>query len=375
MEKLRFDFCVKTAADGKSNIICITSIGTPGGLTFGVPDEYQPANLHQVITNTSYYAKIKKTLNKRHQKRKIWISLTNEISRVYLDEEQNMQFKDFYLEEIDENTNDPKPFIESSNKTLEKLLETLLDDKQKKNETRNLGKIAKDFVLEKFTGKNSNAHQWIKEFNKECERFHIDEDQKKIEILKQFLEYPSVNWYSCMLMKFTIESEWMKWEKNFCETFGNKGWSPIRYALGFKYQTGSLLEYALKKEKLLLEVRKTIDTGTLIDLISVGLPNYLSDKIDRETLHQTEDLYNEIGKLEHLVGRNKNEKKNHLYTDIKTKRNEEKKPCPICVNEKKGKRFHPEENCWFNAKNQKYAVKSVNNSELEVELNEENPKN
>lgn len=375
MEKLRFDFCVKTASDGKSNILCITSICTPDGQTFGIPAEYQPASLHQVITNTSNYAKIKKTLNKRHQTRKIWITLTDEISKVYLDGEQNIQFNDVYLEEIVENTNDQKSLTRSSNETLEKLLEKLLEEKQTKSETQNLGKISKDFVIDKFTGRNANAHQWIKDFNKECERFHIDKDRKKIEILKQFLEYSSVNWYSCMLMKFTVESEWIKWEKNFCETFGNKGWSPIRYALGFKYQTGSLLEYALKKEKLLLEVRKTIDTGTLIDLIAAGLPNYLSDKIDRETLQETEDLYNEIGKLEHLVGRNKYEKKNYTYSDIKTKKNEEKKPCQICVNEKKGKRFHPEETCWFNEKNLKSVVKSVNNSELEIELNKENPKN
>lgn len=80
-----------------------------------------------------------------------------------------------------------------------------------------------------------------------------------------------------------------------------------------------MLEYALKKEKLLLEVRKKIDIGTLIDLIAAGLPNYLSDKIDRETLQQTEDLYNEIGKLEHLVGKNKYDKKNYTHSDIKTK--------------------------------------------------------
>ncbi|GBP39190.1 hypothetical protein EVAR_26976_1 [Eumeta japonica] len=106
-----------------------------------------------------------------------------------------------------------------------------------------------------------------------------------------------MDWYYCMLIKFTVESEWNKWEKNFCDTFANKGWSPIRYALAFKYQTGSLLDYALKKEKLLLEVRKSIDTGTLIDLIALGLPNYLTDKIDRETLQETEDLYNELGEI------------------------------------------------------------------------------
>lgn len=49
--------------------------------------------------------------------------------------------------------------------------------------------------------------------------------------------------------------------------------------------------------------------GTLIDLIACGLLNYVADKIDRETLKGTEDLYNEIERLEHLVGKNKYEKK------------------------------------------------------------------
>lgn len=68
-------------------------------------------------------------------------------------------------------------------------------------------------------------------------------------------------------------------------------------------------------------------------------------------------------------------KKNYTYSDTKTKKIEEKKPCQICITEKKGKRFHPEENCWFKGKNQKAVMKSVNNSELEIELNKENPKN
>lgn len=374
MEKLRFDFVVKATPDGKSNIICVTSIATPNGQVYEIPPDYQPASLHGVITNTSNYAKVKKSFNKRHQTRKIWITLTDEISKIYLDEEQNLQFHDFYLEEIEEKANNAESMPSGSNQSLEKLLEKLLEEKQQKTETQNLGKIAKDFMIEKFTGRNSNAHQWLQDFNKECERFQIIEDKKKIEILKNFLENSSVDWYSCMLIKLTVESEWSRWEKNFCETFGNKGWSATRYALGFKYQAGSLLEYALKKEKLLLDVRKSVDTGTLIDLIAFGLPNYVADRIDRETLQDTEDLYNELGKLEHLVARNKYDKKKYFYSDAKPKKVEDKKPCQICINEKKGKRFHPEENCWYKEKNQKAVVKTVNNSALEIELNEKNPK-
>ena len=115
------------------------------------------------------------------------------------------------------------------------------------------------------------------------------------------MEKGAVDWYSCALLKLTIQTEWDEWKTNFCNTFSSKGWSPLKYALSFKYQTGSLLEYSIKKERLLLQIRKTIDNGTLIDLIATGLPNYIIDRIDREKLTKTEDLHNEIGKLEHLT--------------------------------------------------------------------------
>ena len=122
-----------------------------------------------------------------------------------------------------------------------------------------------------------------------------------------------------------------------------------------------------------------MDNETLIDLIAIGLPNYVSDKIDRETVKETQELYNEISKLEHLVKKNDNEKKGKVFPINKFKKVEEKLPCQICENANKGKRFHSESVCWFkdrDDKNKKIELlKSVNNSKLEVELNQENQKN
>lgn len=44
---------------------------------------------------------------------------------------------------------------------------------------------------------------------------------------------------------------------------------------------------------------KRIDTGTLIDLAARGLPNFVADTIDRDSLQETENVLNEIGKWEH----------------------------------------------------------------------------
>jgi len=378
MDKLRFDFKIRTAADGKTTVLCITSIDTPDGRSFAIPDEYQPTSLHKELITSQVFGRVKNTLKKRNQFRKVWITLTENLAKIYLDEEENLLFEDFYLEEITEKEIE-KSTPGTSDETIKKLLEKVLDDKKQKSEIQNLSKIAKDFMIDKFDEKNSNASQWINDFEKECERCVIEEDRKKIEILKFFLEKSSADWYSCMILKFTVESDWSKWKKNFCDTFGNKGWSPIRYAFAFRYQTGSLLDYALKKEKLLLQLRKTMDTETLLNLIAIGLPNYVSDKIDRETLQETQDLYNEISKLEHLIKKSVNDKKGTVYSDNKSKKVEERKPCKICENAKKGKRYHPEESCWFREKGEKNKkteqLKTVSNSEIEIELNQENPKN
>ena len=151
-----------------------------------------------------------------------------------------------------------------------------------------------------------------------------------------------------MVIKHSMESDWNLWKKSLCDAFANKGWSPLRYAYPFKYSTGTLLEYAIKKEKQLLEIRKDIDKGTLIDLIELGLPNYVANMIDRETLKEAEDVFNEIGKLEHMIYRKPiNNKDKHFNNKGKF----EKKPCSVCKEKNKGLRYH-EEDKWFKAESQ-----------------------
>lgn len=364
MEKLKFEFKMRGTADGKSNILCITSIETPDGRMFTIPEELQPVTLHDRLNNHPAFTKIKKTLTKRNQFRKIWITVDDTIKEKYLDEEENLQFNDYFLEET---TNKPEETAVVHSSSIQKLLETLVEN-NKRAEDKSLDKIAKEITIQKFNNKTQNASQWLSGFEEECERYNISEDKRKIKLLKFFLDKSCFDWYECVLIKLTINSEWEEWKKRFCDTFANKGWSPIRYAIMFKYQTGSLLEYALRKEKLLLETRRSIDTGTLIDLIAVGLPNFVSDKINRETLLETEDLYNELGKLEHLVYRNFSETKK-----INGQKSNTKVPCIFCKEKIKKIRFHPEENCWF--KNKEQTEKKVNNSLFDIEAEGQDPKN
>ncbi|XP_070526513.1 uncharacterized protein [Cardiocondyla obscurior] len=371
MDKLQFHFKMLASQDTKSNILCITKISTTDNLTYVLPHDSMNANHHKALAQTSVFIKIKNANLKRGQTRKVWITLSDELKKIYFDKEGNLQFNNEYLEEDSE----INVTSGASEQSLITIFEKLLEKSQEKNEQQiNIGKIAKEFTIDKFDGKNSNVTQWISNFEKECDRFNITTNDKKIEILKSFMGKSALDWYSCTLLKLTIEAEWKDWRDNFCNTFASKGWTPIRYAMQFKYQTGSLIEYSIKKEKLLLQVRSTINNGTLIDLIATGLPSYISDKIDREKLDKTEDLHNEIGKLEHLANKKPFEIKQKPKPGIDVK--SQKTLCTFCKENKKGVRYHPESECWFkNQETRGNKTNQVNNLLLGVDSSEEDPKN
>lgn len=372
MEKLKFSFHVKPTIDGKSNYIAITSIITEGEKVYLIPDEYQAVSYHKHIQASKTFVTIKNTLKKRHQTRSVWIKMTDDMLNTYFDEDNNAVFQDQFLEEITQEQ------LASGNKSstedpMVKVLEKLIESQQNK-EKQCIKKLADRFVIQKFDGKNTNADHWMEVFEKECARFDIDKDEEKIEIFRLFLEKSCTDWYSSMMIKVGLQSKWSEWKSNFLQTYANKGWTTSKYALSFKYQSGSLLEYAIKKEKLLLEVRRTIDEGTLIDIIGAGLPDFVTDRINKEEIVHTKDLFNELGRLEHLVSKKKN-------TFIKKKDDSKpiKEKCSICDKLKKGVRYHPEDLCWFktqmNNEKDKKQIKLINNSELECELQSEDQKN
>lgn len=358
MDKLRFKFVVLGSADGKTNVINITSIETPDGCVFDIPDEFKPASKHTAIFSSDVYTKIKNSLKKRHQTRSVWIPLTTDLKKIYLDEGENVQFGDQYLDEITEKTTPSQD-----------------NDNSITPEKKNIGKTVEKFLIEKFSNRTSSADQWISEFESECDRFEIVQDQDKIGILKHLLEKQCLDWYTSMLIKLTVKSEWVVWKNNFCETYGNKGWSQVKYAFTYRFQAGSLLEYATKKERLLLEVNKHIETHTMINLTVIGLPDYIMDKIDKENVDSTSGLYNEIGKYEHMTNRKSFIKKRNTF-EFKGKPDKNKpdiKPCKTCENLNKGSRYHPEEKCWFKQtednNNKRNYNKAINNSVIDVELN------
>lgn len=376
MEQLRFEFALLPTSDGKSSIYCVTSITTKEGKVFAIPEELQSVGLHKELIKTSAYNKVKNSLKKRYQTRKVWIKMTDELSKIYVDEDGNLQFGEQYLEEIEQKVASGGQVADTQ--SLEKIFSKLIESTQEIKK-QNLKYIAEKFVIDKFISKNPNASQWIEMFEKECARFDITEDGKKIEILRLFMDKSCVDWYSSMIIKLTLDSDWTEWKRKFCDTFVNQGWNQVSYALSFKHREGSLVDYAIKKEKLILDMRRTIDTGTLVDLIAAGLPASVLEKINREEMKDTVDLFNEVRKYEQLVKKYKNGPYRKYDNQKINTRIEERTPCKTCEKLNKGVRYHPESACWFKLKEDdgldRKFIRHVNNSVIEAELNETEQKN
>lgn len=341
---------VASPKDRKTSSIAITSITTEDNKEYVLPQEMRFVSEHEQLTKTDVYKRVRKSFTQRGQDRTVWITLTDEMEQTYFDEEGNIMFNDLYLEQI--------------------IKTDIVASTQIKESQFNLKHIAEKFMIEKFTSKYSNAKQWLETFEKECRRFGINEDNTKIEILRLFLDKSCSDWHSATLTILTMEAGWSEWKDRFLESFADKGWSTGMYAISYRYKEDSLIEYAMRKEKLLLDMDKDISSKTLVLLIAAGLPEFVRNKIDKENCKNSTGLLHEIRKCENLVNKNSFTKKKKDKQDNK-KKFEEKKPCRNCESLNKGIRYHPEDSCWFKKKERNEGRVIGSNSVIEVNLNSE----
>ncbi|KAK0073942.1 hypothetical protein PV326_012913 [Microctonus aethiopoides] len=169
------------------------------------------------------------------------------------------------------------------------------------NRQPSLKYFSDNFSIEKFTTKNTNANQWMEDFEQECERLGVTTDEKKIEVLRMFVDKTCIDWYNSTKIQLDIEAEWETWKTEFSDIFAQNGWSPITYGLRFRYKEGSLMGYAMKKQQFLLNINRKIDATTMAYEIANGLPDFILNKIDLQKIHIAKDLLMEMRKYEHMV--------------------------------------------------------------------------
>ena len=156
-----------------------------------------------------------------------------------------------YLEEKEETDDlrktDQHPVDDLNKSELIELVKNLKEELTPRQ--LNLSEIEKKFSIEKFNAKK-NAGEWLADFEAECDRYRITESQKRVETLKLFLDGSAKEWYISKLRELNKDN-WTDWKTSFLKVFTDRGWSNIRYAMAFRYQIGSIVDYALKKHRFM----------------------------------------------------------------------------------------------------------------------------
>lgn len=350
----------------------LTALSEDRQLWYNLPDEHKTLTSHKILCSKQIVKKAMKGIKPINGFRKFCIPIDDELRKEYFDDYGNLS----YLNELLEESNfGNEPVADKSNETeffIKKIME--LEAKLNSHSKSKLQDIEKKFILEKFD-KRQNAKDWLKKFEGECLRHGIFDDTNMIEALRYFISGSADDWYKANITKFGLDT-WSDWKASFLTVFTGKSWKIVNTAHNYKYIGGSLIDYALAKERLCLEAEENTPTILRINMIVAGLPSQIQSKLDREEITTMEKLFKEIRKLDESIFIKPRYRNNSLDKEIpnKTKNNIDtkttsenqksqhkehssnnktfiqaekntKKPCFIC--EKLGfkNRYHPISEC------------------------------
>jgi hypothetical protein len=216
-------------------------------VTYFFPPDLQAVAVHPELKELTPIKAAINALKTRSSYRNVLVALPDEVSKLYFDACGNVIYKDYLLEE----------YIDDDVSVLSDTPSSAQSTRISPSITKTLHTITKDIVINKFSGKGSNISAWLTIFERECKRVGVGEN-KLAEALRLFLEGMALDWFSLQLKLLDLSDPWQTWKDSMIEIFGDKGWTDIRYAVDFKYLSGSLSEYALKKLNLLLEVEPSM---------------------------------------------------------------------------------------------------------------------
>ena len=201
------------------------------------------------------------------------------------------------------------------------------------------------------------------------------------------------DWFSVQQTKLGLGASWADWKDCIIKTFHDTSYNNISYAINFEYYKGSLIDYCVKKERLILDLERGYSPIMILDLIIAGLPSQVQKTLNPNSITTIEKLHAKIRKFDtnennfnqkrnpspKIVSNNfdKKEEGNKISSRSFSKPSTTqfyKKPCSICL--KRGQRWnnHSEDQCNFNVKEK--VKKEVNNAAMETaQLSEDESKN
>lgn len=340
----------------KTTVVKVKRIRHFESTWFGFPENLQPISCHKQllelpIVKSSAMA-IKGT---RGHFRNILVLLSEDLAKVYMDDLGNFIFADFVLGEVN------VPVVSNPSVSVA--------EQQFPEKPESVASILKHFIIEKFSPKNKNVEAWVDIFEKESARFKLS-GSKQIEVFRSCLDQSLAEWFNLTQRKIGLDAGWTLWRADFVETFSDVSWNAIRYAYNFKYLSGSLTEYIIKKENMLCELDREIPPVIMLDLIVIGLPVYIQDSLNRMKVLSIKDLFKKLKKFETDQNKFKSNVKSGQFSNKSSvlnnsKNTKNRKPCEICVKKGFPNRIHSEEVCW-NRTDSKKINKVINKVTLDT---------
>jgi len=324
-------------------------------LWYNLPDECRDLNLHKILSSKQAVKSAITAIKPINGYRKIGVKLDNDLRKEYFDEDDNLCFLKIPLEESNVDLETGGYVVNKSEGEiflLERIKE--LETKLNLNDEVKLHEVEKKFILDKFN-KKQNPTDWLERFENECRRHKVNSATNMIEILRFFVSGSPKDWYEVNLIKIGLFN-WFEWKKSFLTVFIDKGWSKIRVAYNYKYLGGSLIDYALAKEGLCLEVEKNATVMSRINMIAVGLPLEIQNQLDREEITTIEKLFIELRKFDDYFSKPKSRNddkslnkgiliKSNINVSKKNIDTKTKKPCFMCEELGWKNRYHPTNEC------------------------------
>lgn len=330
-------------------------------IEFLFPELLQDPQVHVELINLSPIKAALKALStaKPGQYRRPRIIITEDILKVYWDDIGNPSFQGELLEEIvkDEKEEERKEI------KFQSLIDAVQNTKFRPKDAE------KEFNLKPFDGK-SNIDDFLNGFLEECDKHGVDSDDKKIEILRLFMKESALNWYEAAKRKIK-DKDWEKWMDSLKKVFGNKNFASVRSVFNFQYKFGRLMDYALKKENLILDLDADTPEQNRIDWIVMGLPIPIQDKLNRHNLKTVDNLIQKLSDLDGKQSSIVNRQSSNTKTRNNPPQSPEKKPCSICLKLKKTERYHPESSCWFKPKIN-FISKEADDEDLQIMADQKN---
>lgn len=84
----------------KTNVSTVNSVTASSEKICGFSIKLQSTGHHRALIRTVSLKREKNTLLERYQKKRIWISLSDELSEIYLDEDGNLMFEGYFDEVV-----------------------------------------------------------------------------------------------------------------------------------------------------------------------------------------------------------------------------------------------------------------------------------